>query len=132
MILTLSEDVSLPELGDVSKVLSLEFGDLESEVSWLEGQLSGDISAADIMAHDLSSLHLGTSDTILMRWTESEALRPHLFGLIPYSLHHFWHRSISLWKQLGQRSGVICTVCSQATRWCPRPAWTCLPHLQIR
>ena len=76
MILTLSEDVSLPELHDVSKVLSLEFGDLESEVSWLEGQFSGDITAADIMAHDLSSLHLGTSDTILMRWTEGEVLRP--------------------------------------------------------
>ena len=76
VILTLSEDVSLPELHDVSKVLSLEFGDLESEFSWLEGQLSSDITAADIMAHDLSSLHLGTSDTILMRWTQSEVPKP--------------------------------------------------------
>ena len=75
VILTLSEDVSLPDPDDASKVLSLEFGDLESEVSWLEGQLSGDITAADIMAHDLSSLHLGTSDTILMRWTEGEVAR---------------------------------------------------------
>ena len=72
-ILTLSEDVRLPELADEAKVFALELGGLEAEASLLEGDLSCDIKAADIVAHDLSSLHLGTSDTILMRWSEGRA-----------------------------------------------------------
>lgn len=72
-VLTLSEDIRLPELADEAKVLALELGGLEAEASLLEGELSSDITAADIMAHDLSSLHLGTSDTILMRWSEGRA-----------------------------------------------------------
>ena len=71
-ILTLSEDVCLPELADAAKVLALELGGLEVDASWLEGELCIDMTAADIMAHDLSSLHLGTSDTILMRWSEGK------------------------------------------------------------
>ena len=71
-ILTLSEDVCLPELADAAKVLALELGGLEVEASWLEGELCIDVTSADIMAHDLSSLHLGTSDTILMRWREGK------------------------------------------------------------
>ena len=71
-ILTLSEDVCLPELADQAKVLALELGDFDVEASWLDSQLCGDVTAADIMAHDLSSLHIGTSDTILMRWSDGE------------------------------------------------------------
>lgn len=56
-------------------MIAFELGDLEAEASWLDGQLSGDITAADIMAHDLSSLHLGTSDTILMSWNDGEILK---------------------------------------------------------
>ncbi len=74
-ILTLSEDVCLPELADAAKVLALELGGLEVEASWLEGELCIDVTSADIMAHDLSSLHLGTSDTILMRWSEGKPLQ---------------------------------------------------------
>ena len=73
-ILTLTEDVCLPELADAAKVLALELGGLEVDASWLEGELCVDVTSADIMAHDLSSLHLGTSDTILMRWTDGMSL----------------------------------------------------------
>ena len=62
----------MPVLADKAKVLALELGGLEAETSLLEGELCIDVTAADIMAHDLSSLHLGTSDTILMRWSEGE------------------------------------------------------------
>ena len=127
MILTLSEDVSLPELNDVSKVLSLEFGDLESEVSWLEGHFSGDITAADIMAHDLSSLHLGTSDTILTRWTEGEVFMPPVIRMLACMLHAQINISVEAVKV---QPGLICIVCLQATKWCPCPAWTCPPLLQ--
>lgn len=75
-VLTLSEDICLPELADQAKVLSLELDDLEAEASLLDGQLSSDISAADIMAHDMSSLYLGTSDTIVSRWNEGEKFHP--------------------------------------------------------
>lgn len=75
-ILTLSEDIRLPELADQAKVLALELGDLEAEASLLDGQLSSDITAADIMAHDLSSLHLGTSDTIVFRLNGGEKFTP--------------------------------------------------------
>ena len=77
-VLTLSKDICLPKLADEAKILALELGDLELEASLLEGELSTDVTAADIMAHDLSSLHLGTSDTILMRWSEG---KPVLDGL---------------------------------------------------
>ena len=73
-ILTVSEDIRLPGLADEAKVLALELGGLEVETSLLEGELCIDVTAADIMAHDLSSLHLGTSDTILMRWSEGKLI----------------------------------------------------------
>ena len=65
------------------------------------GQLSGDITAADIMAHDLSSLHLGTSDTILMKWTEGEVPRLAVAQTAIMFAPHSWHKSVLPWKRVG-------------------------------
>ena len=87
-ILTLSEDIRLPELADQAKVLALELGNLEAEASLLDGQLSSDITAADVMAHDLSSLHLGTSDTIVSRWNDGEKFIPAIQQICAFYAFH--------------------------------------------